>query len=197
MERLPLEKPTLLQESVNSFMRLIFTTIILTMLAQLVWAGTLVEIQLVDKLDEQRGFCIDIRGHKERAKVHRGLQAHTCYSYKGQLGVDQAFDEQLIRRGKFYLPAFDVCMEAGASVVGSRLNLEACNDTDEQRFEFTANDQIKLMSNDELCLAIDASGSKQGGGGTPLHLLRSLSLTNCEKSGARYTTWRMVALPSN
>lgn len=178
-------------------MRLFLTTIILTMLVQPTWAGTLVEIQLVDKLDEQRGFCIDIRGHKERAKVHRGLQAHTCYSYQGQLGVDQAFDKQLITRGKFYLPAFDVCIEAGGSVAGSRLNLEACNDTDKQRFEFTANDQIKLMSNEELCLAIDASGSKQGGGGTPLHLLRSLSLANCEKSGTRYTNWRMVALPSN
>ena len=178
-------------------MRFILSTIILTMLAHPVWAGTLVEIQLVDKLDEQRGFCIDIRGHKERAKVHRGLQAHTCYSYQGQLGVDQAFDEQLISRGKFFLPAFGVCMEAGGSVAGSRLNLEACNDTDKQRFEFTANDQIKLISKDELCVTVDASASKQGGGGTPLHLLRSLSLTNCEKSGARYTTWRMVALPSN
>ena len=177
--------------------RLILTTVILTMLVQPTWAGTLVEIQLVDKLDEQRGFCIDIRGHKERAKVHRGLQAHTCYSYQGQLGVDQAFDEQLISRGKFYLPAFDVCMEADDSVAGSRLNLEACNDTDKQRFEFTANDQIKLASNDELCVTVDASASKQGGGGTPLHLLRSLALTNCEKSGARYTTWRMLALPSN
>ena len=178
-------------------MRLILSTIILTMLVQPMWAGTLVEIQLVDKLDEQRGFCLDIRGHKERAKVHRGLQAHTCFSYQGQLGVDQAFDELLISRGKFYLPAFDVCMEAGGSVAGSRLNLEACNDTDEQRFEFTANGQIKLMSNEELCLAIDASGSKQGGGGTPLHLLRSLSLANCEKSGPRYTTWRIVTPPSN
>ena len=178
-------------------MRLILTTIILTMLAQPLCAGTLVEIQLVNRLDEQRGFCIDIRGHKERAKVHRGLQAHTCYSYQGRLSVDQAFDEQLIGRGKFYLPAFDVCMEADGNVAGSLLNLEACNDTDGQRFEFTANDQIKLMSNDELCVTVDASTSKQGGGGTPPHLLRSLSLTNCEKSGTRFTTWRMLAPPFN
>ena len=153
-------------------MRLILTTIILTMLTQPVCAGSLVEIQLIDKLDEQRGFCIDIRGHKERAKVHRGLQAHTCYSYQGQLGVDQAFDEQSIGRGKFYLPAFDVCMGASGSVAGSRLKLEACNDTDAQRFEFTANDQIKLISNDELCVTIAANASKQGGGGKPTHLLR-------------------------
>ena len=173
------------------------TTIILRMLVQTVWAGSLVEVQLMDKLDEQRGFCIDIRGHKERAKVHRGLQAHTCYSYQGQLSVDQAFDKQLISRGKFYLPAFDVCMEADGSVSGSRLNLEACNDTSAQRFKLTANDQIKLVSNDELCLTIDSSGSKQGSGGAPPHLLRTLSLRNCEKSGTRYTTWWVGNPPSN
>ena len=178
-------------------MRLLLTTIILTMLARPVWAASLVEIQLIDKLDEQRGFCIDIHGHKERAKVNRGLQAHTCYSYQGQLGVDQAFDEKLISRGRFYLPAFGVCMETSGSVAGSRLKLKACNDADEQRFVFAANGQIKLMSNNELCLAIDASASKQGGGGTPVHLPRPLSITNCEKSRARYTTWRMVALPAN
>jgi hypothetical protein len=156
-----------------------------------------VEVQLVDKLDEQRGFCVQIRGHKERAKVHGGLQAHTRYSYQGQLSVDQAFEEQLISRGKFYLPVFDVCMEVCGSVAGSRLNLKACNDTEERRFEFTANDKIKLISNEGLCLAIDASSSKQGGGGTPLYLLRSMSVTNCETSGTRYMTWRMVAMLSN
>ena len=98
--------------------RLILATMILTMLAQPVWSGNWVEIQLVDKLDKQRGFCIDIQGHKERAKVNRGLLGYTCCSYQGQLGVDQASDEQLIIRGKFYLHAFDVCMEAGGSVAG-------------------------------------------------------------------------------
>ena len=178
-------------------MRLLFTTIILTCLAQPLWAGSLVEIQLIDKLDEPRGYCIDIRGHKERAKVQKGLQAHTCYSYQGKLGVDQAFEKKMIIQGKFYLPAFDVCMKAEGGVEGSGLSLEACNDTDAQKFKFTSNDQIKLISNDEMCIAINASGSRKGGGGMPLHLLRSLSLRNCENVGTRYTTWRLVAPSSN
>ena len=167
------------------------------MLAQPVCAGSLVKIQLMNKLDEQRGFRIDIRGHKERAKVQRELQAHTCYSYQSQVRFGQAFDEQLISRCKFCLPAFEVCMEADDSVEGSRLNLGACNDAGAQRSEFTANNQIKLISNDELRVAIDAGASKQGGGGTPIHLLRSLSLANCEKSRTRYTSWRMSNQPSN
>jgi hypothetical protein len=173
------------------------TSITEGMNAQPLWAGNLVEIQLIDKLDEQRGFCIDIRGHKERAKIEGGLQAHTCYSYQGQLGVDQAFDKQLISRGRFYLPAFDVCMEANGSIAGSRLNLEACDDIGTQRFKLTAKNQIKLMSDNELCLAIDPNGSKQGGGGTPPHLLRSLSLANCQNSETKYTTWLMRSPSSN
>ena len=177
-------------------MRVLLTTIILTMLAQPLWAGSLVEIQLMDKLDDQRGFCIDVRGHKERARVHRGLQAHTCYSYQGQLGVDQAFDAKLMARGTFYLPAFDVCMAAGGDVEGAGLKLDICDDTKAQQFEFTADNQIRMASNDSLCVTIDASGSKQGGGGTPRHLLRALTLESCVKSASKYTIWRMNAQPS-
>ena len=52
--------------------RLLAITMILANAAQPVWAGELIEIQLMHKLDDLRGFCIDIRGHKERAKVKKG-----------------------------------------------------------------------------------------------------------------------------
>ena len=103
----------------------------------------------------------------------------------------------------FFKPLFvgpnggGVCMKPGGSVAGSRLNLKARNDTDGQRFVFTVNSHIKLINNNELCLAFDASASKKSNVGTPLQLLRPLLLTSCEKTGARYTTWRMVALPAN
>ena len=89
----------------------------------------------MNKLDDQRGYCIDIRGHKERAKVQRGLQAHTCYSYQGQIGVDQAFDTSLVATGRFYLPAFEVCMEAENSSQGSHLILTRCANQDLQKFD--------------------------------------------------------------
>ena len=47
--------------------RLLAITMILANSVQPVWAGELIEIQLMHKLDDLRGFCIDIRGHKERA----------------------------------------------------------------------------------------------------------------------------------
>ena len=84
--------------------RLLAITMILANSVQPVWAVELIEIQLMHKLDDSRGFCIDIRGHKERAKVKKGLQVHTYYSYKGQISVHQAFDAKLVSQGEFNLP---------------------------------------------------------------------------------------------
>jgi hypothetical protein len=87
-------------------------------------------------------------------------------------------------------------MEAGGDVEGAGLKLDICDDTKAQQFEFTADNQIRMASNDSLCVTIDAGGSKQGGGGTPRHLLRALTLESCVKSASKYTIWRMNAQPS-
>ena len=151
----------------------------------------LIEIQLIDKLDETRGFCIDIKGHKERAKVHRGLQVHTCYSYQGQLGVDQAFDKGLVQFGKLYMPAFDVCMEAENHKEGASLILKSCNKTAVQKFDFNSKNQIKVFDKYDLCVAVKPGNSRQGGGGTPPHLIRTLQLKSCSQTDFKYTAWKI------
>jgi hypothetical protein len=170
--------------------RTLLTAIFLILFSQTGWGVNLAEIQLMNKLDDQRGFCIDIRGHKERAKVQRGLQAHTCYSYQGQIGVDQAFDMSLIASGKFYLPAFDVCMEAENSSDGSRLILTSCADQNLQKFILNSNSEIKLVANNALCLTVN-DGKSQEGGGTPVHLMRRLTLENCANTKDKYKHWRI------
>ena len=150
--------------------RTLLTAIFLTLFSQTAWGVNLAEIQLMNKLDDQRGFCIDIRGHKERAKVQRGLQVHTCYSYQGQIGVDQAFDSSLIAIGKFYLPAFDVCMTAESPSQGSHLILTRCANQNRQKFDLNSFNEIRLVVNNELCLTANDGKSKEGRGGTPVHL---------------------------
>ena len=164
---------------------------LLTLLSTTVPGSELVEIQLIDKLDETRSYCIDIKGYKERAKVHRGLQAHTCYSYQGQLGVDQAFDKGLIQFGKFYMPAFEVCMEAKSNKEGAILTLKDCNNTAVQKFNFSSENQIKVSGKHDLCLAVGSEKSKQGGGGTPPHLIRTLQLKSCSLTDLKYTAWKI------
>ena len=169
----------------------LLTATFLTLFSTKVLGSELVEIQLIDKLDETRSYCIDIKGYKERAKVHRGLQAHTCYSYQGQLGVDQAFDKDLIQFGKFYMPTFDVCMEAKSLDEGAILTLKDCNNTAFQKFNFTSENQIKVSGKHDLCLAVESEKSKQGGGGTPVHLIRTLQLKRCSLVDLKYTAWKI------
>ena len=169
----------------------LLTATFLTLFSTTVPGSELVEIQLIDKLDETRSYCIDIKGYKERAKVHRGLQAHTCYSYQGQIGVDQAFDKGLIQFGKFYMPAFEVCMEAKSNKQGAILTLKDCNNTAVQKFNFSLENQIKVSGKHDLCLAVESEKSKQGGGGTPPHLIRTLQLKSCSLTDLKYTAWKI------
>ena len=169
----------------------LLTATSLTLFSTTALGSKLVEIQLINKLDETRGYCIDIKGYKERAKVHRGLQAHTCYSYQGKLGVDQAFDKSLIQFGTFYMPSFDVCMEAKSHNEGASLMLKDCNNTAVQKFDFTPENQIKVSGKHDLCLAVEPEKSKQGGGGTPIHLIRTLQLKSCLLADLKYTAWKI------
>ena len=169
----------------------LLTGTFLHLLSTLASGSELVEIQLIEKLDETRSYCIDRKGYKERAKVHLGLQAHTCYSYQGQLGVDQAFNKDLVQFGRFYMPGFDVCMEAKNHNEGASLTLEDCNNKAVQKFDFTSENQIKILGKHDLCVAVESGNSRQGGGGTPPHLTRTLQLTSCSRTDFKYTAWQL------
>ena len=148
-----------------------------------------VEIYLLNQLDDSRGFCIDIRGHKLKAKIDKGLQAHTCYSYQGKISSDQGFDSLKLTKNQFFLPFFNVCMEASSLETSSNLKLGKCDRNKLQNFEWSNKNEIRLISNRKLCLTVDQGQSKKGGGGTPVHLMRNLSLELCSKSLNSYQAW--------
>ena len=148
-----------------------------------------VEIYLLNQLDDSRGFCIDIRGHKLKAKIDKGLQAHTCYSYQGKISPDQGFDSLKLTKNQFFLPSFNVCMEASSLETSSNLKLGKCDRNKLQNFEWSNKNEIRLISNKKLCLTVDQGQSKKGGGGTPVHLMRNLSLELCNKSLNSYQAW--------
>ncbi|MHC5112572.1 MAG: hypothetical protein ACYTHJ_22150, partial [Planctomycetota bacterium] len=87
-----------------------------------------VEVSLKDKLDGNlNGYCLDIKGGGQNIDPSRGLQAHTCYSYRGDLGTDQAFDPEGIARGEFHVVAFDVCATMESVEEGTEVSLSACD----------------------------------------------------------------------
>lgn len=161
-------------------------------LAGSAYAGDVVEVLLIDRLDDQRGFCLDIRGYKQRAKPDRGLQSHSCYSYQGQLGVDQGFDSDAIKAGRFHMPGFDVCMSAPGEA-GARLGLAKCDGSPRQEFSMNANGEIVAKSAPKLCVTVAGGESREGGGGRPVHLIRGLTLETCDEGRAKYQRWRLRA----
>ena len=148
-----------------------------------------VEIYLLNQLDDPRGFCIDIKGHKLKAQINKGLQAHTCYSYQGKISSDQGFNSLKLIKNQFILPSFNVCMEASSLTPSANLKLRKCDRNNLQHFELSKENKIHLIGNRKLCLTVDQGQSKKGGGGTPVHLMRDLSLELCNKSLKSYQSW--------
>ena len=148
-----------------------------------------VEIYLLNQLDDPRGFCIDIKGHKLKAQINKGLQAHTCYSYQGEISPDQGFNSHKLTKNQFILTSFNVCMEASSLTPSANLRLRKCDRNKLQNFEWSRENEIHLIDNRKLCLTVDQGQSKKGGGGSPVHLMRNLSLELCTESLNPYQTW--------
>jgi len=148
-----------------------------------------VEVYLLNQLDDSRGFCIDVRGHKFKAQINKGLQAHTCYSYQGKISPDQGFSSLKLTKNQFILPSFNVCMEASSLTQSANLKLRKCDRNKLQNFEWSNENKIHLIDNKKLCLTVDQGQSKKGGGGSPVHLMRNLSLELCTESLNSYQAW--------
>ena len=147
-----------------------------------------VEVYLLNNLNDTRGFCIDMTGYKTNADVNKALQTHSCYSYQGSVSVDQGFDVSKISNGEFNLPFFNVCMEVENAESFSGLILRGCDKNPKQQFVFEDDGKIKPVNDLSLCLT--ASGDyREGGGGSPVHLIRDLSLSACDTSFSSRQSW--------
>lgn len=153
-------------------------------------AASIVEVPLIDKLDEPRGFCLDIVGSQQKANPSRGLQAHTCYSYQGKIAVDQGFDAVGIKSGAFRLPRFEVCMTSTGQT-GSPPMLQPCDGTAQQHFRLNSAGRIVPQSETSLCVSVSEAPSVPGARGTPPHLIRRLTLQSCDSRLDRYQKWRI------
>ena len=155
-----------------------------------VWSNSnvgLVEIKLLDNLDDKRGFCIDIKGHKFKAKIKRGIQVHTCYSYQGKISVDQGLDAKKLKQRQLFFPNFGVCLQTTSYKNPISLNLIKCRKF--QEFIFNEDNTIRLKSNKTLCLTVSKENSRKGGGGSPLHLMRNVSMQKCNEKLSYYQSW--------
>ncbi len=173
-------------------MKYIIFTLIFASITQFTivsYSASMVEVYLIDRLDEERGYCIDIRGYKHRAKVNRGLQAHTCYSYQGGVAVDQGFDRSKIIKSEYFMPKFLVCMTANVLQKNSQLTLSKCDKNIRQMFKLGVDKKIRPIRAPNLCLTIAQGNAKKGGGGTPVHQIRTLRLDICSDQLSKFQNW--------
>jgi hypothetical protein len=80
-------------------------------------------------------------------------------------------------------------MEASSLKPSTNLKLGKCDRNKLQNFEWSRENEIHLIDNRKLCLTVDQGQSKKGGGGSPIHLMRNLSLELCSKSLDPYQAW--------
>tara|TARA_A200000113_G_scaffold207628_1_gene205368 strand:+ start:219 stop:626 length:408 start_codon:yes stop_codon:yes gene_type:complete len=118
-------------------------------------------------------------GYKNDADPTKSLQAHSCYSYQGEISVDQGFDQTKIVNEEFYITHFEVCMEAEKIEKSSTLGLENCDKSDKQKFILQGDGRIHPKINLTLYLTV-SENVREGGGGNPPHLIRNLTLENCD-----------------
>ena len=122
-------------------------------------------IQLIDPLDDSRGWCVDLFAHLTGALPLGGLQGHNCFLYMGRGPTeDQGFDaEPIEERGEIRIIHFDMCMTLHEPNPGSFVPIETCNDGEAQDFEITADGRIVPLSAPQLCLTLGATSVPGGG----------------------------------
>lgn len=146
-----------------------------------------VEIALTSKLDTTTNeYCFDIMGGGQNVDPSRGLQAHTCYSYRGELGPDQAVTTAALENGQFYIEDFDVCVTMAGLEAGSSVALEACGENNLQRFDFIENGNISPKAASNMCITI---GNETSYGRAVRHQIRTLSLEECSDELAARQNW--------
>ena len=168
---------------------LIFVCCLFILSKNISHSSELVEIHLLDNLDDERGFCIDIKGHKSRASIEKGIQAHTCYSYQGQISIDQGFKKQSLTNSIFYIPGFSVCMKVKSAHFEYEVVLGKCDNMNLDSFTFSENNEIHLIQDKSYCLTVVENSLRKGKGGSPIHKMRDIELQKCNKNIHHLQRW--------
>jgi len=158
-------------------------------------ADTPVEVKLIAPIEEDRGWCLDLRGRMNNAAPVGGVHGHTCDTYSGNGPiVDQAFSmENIQEENIFRLIAFkDKCLTLYEPNEGSFVSMETCDGRATQAIMMNESGQIIPKMLPDLCLTAGAV-VLPGGGGDPLHLMRDISFEACNSEINERQLWELRA----
>ena len=144
-------------------------------------------------LDEPRGLCLDIPGHRSRVNIDAPLGVHTCKW--GLWNFDERFDGDALAKGELRMPEYGLCVGVSAPAEGTKILLTDCDGPALRRWTFS-DGRLRLAAAPDMCLTIGAGPSRLTPGGRRLasrHVARSLALEACRDSAKARQTWETVA----
>ena len=168
---------------------LAFISFVFILINTACYSSEIVEIYLLDNLDDERSYCLDIKGYKNRAKIERGMQAHTCYSYQGGISVDQGFDKIKLSNSIFFIPGFSICMKTSFNNLKAKIILDQCDDKNSKYLIFSKTGEIYLANDNSICLTVSNKNSRKGRGGVPLHNIKNIGFQKCKKDISKFQLW--------
>lgn len=149
-----------------------------------------VELFLLNKLDGNLNhYCVDMLGFQDRADVTGNLQTHTCYSYQGQLAVDQQVPSEELANGKVHFYNFEVCAQINGTTGGSTVGLAECSDDEMQNIQLTENGHLVPAAAPSMCVTAGVSSWAGGRNGDSPHQIRTLNLQPCSDEALVYQRW--------
>ena len=147
-------------------------------------------IQLIAPLDEPRGLCVDIRGHRDRVNVTRPLVLHTC---KYDIwNLDEKFSLKDFKAGLLKMPEYQLCAQPDLNNKIKEIRLEKCKK--EIAVWHFDNARLKPIAKPNLCLTAGPGPSKLTRGGKRLpsrHVARRLFLMPCSQKYNERQKWRL------
>lgn len=157
------------------------------------WAGLLTPggaigeelfLRLQAPLDEPRGFCLDIPGHRAGVRLERPLHAHTCKH--GMWHRDGIFDTDAFERGALHMPEYDLCVEAASSEPDSIVRLRECIASPLQTWHRAESGEVASGAGADLCLTVGPGPSRPAGAN---HIIRTVRLMPCAPESAERQRW--------
>jgi len=148
-------------------------------------------LKLLSPLDEPRGLCVDIPGHRNRVDIKKFLVLHTCKT--GIWNIDEQFDAAAFRSGFLKMPEYQLCVRGVKTATGLKLKLAECNSS-EARWLFK-NAFLRPYSFPKMCLTAGAGPSLLTPGGKRLpsrHVARGLILLPCDDKLNHRQRWQLI-----
>ena len=156
--------------------------------------GMEVFLKIKAPLDEPRGLCVDIPGHKARVNVKRSLVVHTC---KWTIwNFDERFDLAAFGKGNLRMSRYDLCLGVNSKDKMSKIVLAACDGDPLRQWKYVEG-RLQLAAAPEMCLTIGPEPSELTPGGRRLpskNVARSLALDTCSDKARDRQDWHPAAL---